>query len=205
MDSRRAGYASVPVIASLLLLLLAAPAADAADGCTLTAPATVKVGTPMNIDGSGFPASSTIDISLTLEGGTPDEFPVQSDTSGAFRLSLTPEPEDVGTTTVVATAGTVCTARTAFTVTGATPTPAPTATPAPSSSSAPGATTSPGGDVGGAAGGAASPPRSDTSVEAAGSSWQTSPTLWALALLVLSLGVAGLILTRQSARRSRDR
>lgn len=201
MDARRVGFASATVIASLFALLLAAPVAVAADGCTLTAPATVKVGTPLSINGSGFPVSSSVDISLTLAGGTPDEFAVQSDAGGAFVISLTPEPEDVGSTTVVAKAGTVCTAQVTFTVTGAAPTPAPTPTPAPSSGTE--ATAAPGGDVGGATGGngEATPPRSDTTVTAAGPSAGPSPTLWALALIILAIGVGGLVVTGRSRSR----
>lgn len=199
MDVWRVGYASAAVIAGLFVLLLAAPAGVAADSCTLIAPATVKVGTPLSINGTGFPANSNVDIALTLEGGTPDEFAVQSDASGAFVISLTPEAADVGTSTIVARAGTVCTAQTTFTVTGAAPTPAPTPTPARSAS--PEGTATPSGVVGGATGVDATPPRSDTSEMGGGWSAGTSPTLWAFALLILAIGVGGLAATARSPRR----
>ena len=78
MDTRRARtLAGSTFLLGLLVSALVSPVAAAE--CALSAPATVKVGTPLAINGSGFPASSTIDVALTIEGGTPDAFTVTSD------------------------------------------------------------------------------------------------------------------------------
>ena len=128
MDARRARIlAGSAFAAGLLAASWVAPAA-AAD-CALTAPATVDVGAQLTIEGAGFPASSSVDITLTIEGGASDELTVQSTASGAFQISLTPEEVDAGKTTVVATAGSACSAQVVFTVLGANQTAPPTTEP----------------------------------------------------------------------------
>ena len=55
---------------ALLMGLLAATSAGpaAAAGCALQAPTYVNVGTALTIEGSGFPASTSVDIAFTLNG-----------------------------------------------------------------------------------------------------------------------------------------
>lgn len=167
----------------LLLPLSAIPAAAAT--CTLNAPARVQVGDPLAIAGSGFPASSSIDISISLEGASPDEFAVQSDGTGAFQVSLTPESTDVGTTTVVATAGATCSARVIYVVSlGATSTAEPAASTPPKSSS-------------GVSGG---PPRTDAVGAQAGLQPDVPVGGLRLAILMVVLGCAGLLATRRAVR-----
>jgi hypothetical protein len=57
-------------------LTVVPPAAAAI--CTLSVPATISVGTAFSIFGSGFPAVTSVGISVTLAGGTLDEFSVES-------------------------------------------------------------------------------------------------------------------------------
>jgi len=188
-----------------LFVVVAAPQVSGAT-CTLTAPATVAVGTPMTISGSGFPASTSVDISLTLEGGTADEFAVQSDTGGAFQINLTPEPQDAGKTTVVATAGTTCSAQAIFTVTTPTPTATPkptatqkpTATPKPTTAPKPTATAAPDGSAAGVTSGNATPPRTDEAPRPAERPSGVPLASWVLAGLVLVIGVGSLIATRRA-------
>ena len=189
MDAKRARILVVTIFSvSLLTPLSVAPAAAAT--CTLTAPATVAVGTPLGIVGSGFPASSSVDISLTLEGSSPDEFAVQSDASGTFQISLTPEAADAGKTTVVATAGAGCTAQVVFTVggSGGAVTPKPT--------QAPELTEAPAG-----AGAEATPPRSDAAATVQARTTATPLTAWLVAVLMLVIGLGGLIATRPARSR----
>lgn len=183
MDARRARILVVTVFSvSLLTPLLVVPAAAAT--CTLTAPATGAIGTPLAIAGSGFPASTSVDISLTIEGGSPDEFTAQSDANGAFQINLTPEAADEGTTTVVATAGAGCTAQVVFTVgdSSATVTPEPTEAPA-------------------GAGAEATPPRSDAAATVPARTTGAPLTAWVVAVVMLAFGVGGLIATRPARSR----
>ena len=176
-------YASILGLA-LLLPTSAVPAAAAT--CALSAPATVKVGTPLDIIGSGFPVSSAVDVSIGLEGATPDDLSVQSDGAGAFTISLVPEPADAGTTTVVATAGTSCSARAVINVVGTAATPTPGTSP----SSPP---------AGPAASGAAPP--TDTAPAAAAQTADSAATGWALALVILLIGAGGVFTTRRTRHR----
>jgi hypothetical protein len=151
----------------------------AAAGCELSAPATGRVGSILAVNGSGFPSSSTIDIELTVVGGKADEFSVQSDSSGAFEITLTPETIDEGATTVVATAGSVCTAQVQFTILGENE-PAPSAEPeqaGPAASAAPGA------------------PTTDAVATVPG---DAAPGLgaWLVGGLLLAMGVVGWLATR---------
>jgi hypothetical protein len=176
MDARRVRVLVVTLFSVSLLTPLWIASAVAAT-CALTAPATVAIGTPLAIVGSGFPASSSVAVSVTLAGGSPDEFQVQSDASGAFTISLTPEAADAGRTTVVATAGAVCTARVVFTV-GTSNAPVSTE---PSSSKA-------------AAGTAA--PRTDTVDVVPARATGMPFTDWLVAVLLLVIGLGGLVATR---------
>lgn len=134
MDARRA---RVLAGSTFLISLLAVSAAGqaAAAGCALSAPAYVNVGSPLTIEGSGFPASATVDIAFSLDGSPSDAFTVQSTGTGALEIALTPEVVDIGLTTVVATAGSTCSATATYTVLAAGQTPA--ASPEPPASSAP--------------------------------------------------------------------
>ena len=111
-------------------------------------------------------------------------FAVQSDGTGGFQINLTPETADIGTTTVVATAGATCSA-TAVYVVSATAATAPAASATPTSSSR-------------VAGG---PPRTDTS----GTGGVPQPAVplagYILAIMLIALGAAGLLATKRSARR----
>lgn len=156
----------------------------AAADCALSAPATGRVGTILAINGSGFPASSSVDIELTVEGGSADEFSVQSDSSGAFEITLTPEPIDEGKTTVVATAGSTCTAQVQFTVLGENE-PAPTAEP---------------GEAGAAASAASEAPRTDAAPSDRGEA-AAGQGAWLAGAILLVLGVVGLLATRPARGR----
>lgn len=175
----------VAAIFAIGFLISAWVAPVAAAECALSAPLTVRVGTPLTINGTDFPVSTAVDIALTIEGKAPDEFSVQSDASGAFLLSLTPEATETGLTTVVATAGASCTAQVVFTVQGAND-PAPTATPNGSAATASDDPVA---------------PRTDTAV-ATGSHATDAPLIpWLLAALILTIGVAGLGATRPTRDR----
>lgn len=186
MDARRTRIlAGAALLGSLLATMWAGPAA-AAD-CTLSAPAYVNVGDPLAIAGSGFPVSSDVDITFSVEGSETDAFTVQSDANGELQIALTPEDIDTGETTVTATAGTACTARVVYTVlaAGATPPPQPTEEPADDSGT----------------GSEPTAPRTDTaSAVRDGHGW-SFPAAWALAATILALGAAGLFLTRSTRRR----
>lgn len=180
MDARRIRTLAAPAFAvGLLVTLWVAPAA-AAD-CALGAPSTVEVGTPLAIDGTGFPASSSVDIKLTIEGGTTDQFAVQSDAAGGFQITLTPEAADAGKTTIVATAGSVCSARVVSTVLS------PNDTPSSSAELA-------GGTAG--ANGTPSAPRTDAAAAPGEGPGGAPSNAWLLAVLALIIGVTGLIATR---------
>jgi hypothetical protein len=170
----------------LLLGALTAPGVTpvAAADCTLSAPAYVNVGNQLTIEGSGFPASTSVDIDLAIVGGTSDAFSLQTDAAGSLQIALVPEDVDIGVTTVQATAGSTCTASVTYTVlaAGATPPPAPTEEPASGTGSEPSA---PGTDM-------------DTEMGRGGGS---TSLLWVLALALVGAGSAGLYLTRSPRRR----
>jgi hypothetical protein len=165
-----------------VVVMIGAPTVAAAD-CTLSAPAYINVGTGLAIEGSGFPASTSVDVNLTIEGGASDAFSVESDADGALQIAMIPEDIDIGVTTVQATAGTACTASVTYTVlaAGATPPPAPTETP------------------GAATGGEPTVPSTDTDGWA-GSDGSTG-LMWVLALVLVGGGIAGLFLTRSPRQR----
>jgi hypothetical protein len=159
----------------------------AAATCTLTAPASVSIGSTLTIDGSGFPASTAVDVSITIEGGSPDEFSAQSDATGAFQISLTPEAADAGMTTVVASAGAGCSAQVVVavgTTTGG-------GTPEPTEAGAAGAGAEPSGGQ---------PPTTD-GVSASQTAPASSGVAAWLALILLSAGIGGLLLTRPARSR----
>jgi hypothetical protein len=172
----------------LLASAWVAPAA-AAD-CSLSAPATVAIGTPLTIEGAGFPVSSGVDIKLTIQGGAPDEFTVQSNDSGAFQINLTPEVADLGETTVVATAGAVCSAQVVYAILSAGQTALPTTEPSaePSGSAA-------------VSGAQPAVPRTDAATALDGGAAGTTRNAWVLAILALTIGGVGLVATRTTRGR----
>lgn len=184
MDAKQARIlAGSAVLMSLLAAASAGPAAAA--GCTLSAPAYVNVGTPLTIEGSGFPASASVDIAFSLDGSASDAFSVQSSAAGALQIALTPEDADIGVTIVQATAGSACTATATYAVQAAGQT--PPASPEPAASRAPRA-------------GPAAAPRTDVEDEVGRNGGSGSaPLVLALALIVV--GAAGLFLTRSARRR----
>ena len=172
------------VAIGVLLASWVLPAAAAE--CALSAPATARVGTTLTILGSGFPASASVDIELTVVGGNADEFSLQSNSTGSFEITLTPEPIDEGETTVTATAGSTCTAQVQFTVLGENE-PAPTAEP---DEAGAGATATPG------------LPRTDAAVLNPGGT-PRGRDAWLAGTIILLVGVAGLIATRPARARGR--
>jgi hypothetical protein len=182
MDARRIRLLAAPALAvALLVTLWVAPAAAAE--CVLSAPELGKVDTPLPISGTGFPASSSVDIKLTVEGGKTDQFAVQSDPSGGFQFSLTPGASDAGTTTIDASAGSTCSARAVSMVLG------PSATP-------------PAAHTGAAAGVSGGPSAPRTDVAAAGDGAGGVPTnAWLVGLLVVLIGIIGLMATRPARSR----
>lgn len=183
MDTR---HARVLGGSALLVSLLAgtfASSASAAD-CTLTAPTYINVGATLTVDGAGFPASTSVDIDLSIEGGASDAFSVQTDSAGGMQIALTLEDIDIGVTTVQATAGSICTASVTYTVlaAGATPPPDPTEEPASGTGSEP------------------SVPSTDMYTGTGGGGGPMG-LLWVLAFALLAAGSAGLYLTRSPRRR----
>jgi hypothetical protein len=109
-----------------------------------------------------------------MEGGSPDEFSVQTDASGSFQLSLTPEASDTGVTNVVATSGSDCTAHAVIAIGVEAVTEAPT----------------------GDGGAAEAPPRTDTgpTVPHPAHGAPSMPSLLAGALFLI--GIVGVYITR---------
>lgn len=170
--------------ATLLACSLVVPVAAAE--CVLVAPATANVGSPLTIEGTGFPVSSQVDIALSVQGGPSDAFTVQSSANGELHINLTPEDTDAGVTTVTATAGSTCTAEVVFTVLGVGETAPPTTEP-----------------DGSAAGEGAEPtaPRTDLSSVQGELTASLPGSAWFLALLILAIGMWGLIAGRSARRR----
>lgn len=169
------------VLAGGLALVWAASlsiAPVAAATCALSAPAAAQVGDSVVVLGSGFPASTNIDIAISLDGASIDAFAVQSDGGGAFQISLTPEAADIGTTSVVATAGTTCSATAVYVVSAAGPSAQPAASP----------TT------------AGRPPRTDTAAAAAALRPGLSAGSLSLGILIIALGLGGLLGARRLVR-----
>jgi len=163
--------------AALVMSLFVTPAAAA---CALSAPAAVDIGSPLTITGSGFPASSTVDVSMTIDGGSPDEFTVPSDASGTIAFSLTPEAIDAGMTTVVASSGADCTAEAVIAVGVEATTETPESTDA---------------------GGGATAPRTDGIPASPDNPGGTSSRPWLMASLLFLLGLGGLYATRPARSR----
>ena len=169
--------AGVAIVVGLFATAWAAPVAAA--GCTLSAPATVVVGSPFSIDGTGFPTSATVDIKLTLDGGTPDAFSIASDATGAFAISLTPELADVGTTTVVAISGSACRAQVRYTTATSMPA-SPTSAPSALPESSPGQPA----------------PRTDALRSPGRAQPGFEVTTW-IGFLIVVIGACGLVITRR--------
>lgn len=181
MDARRVRILTGSVFAATLML--SAFAAPVAAACALNAPASVDIGSPLTIEGSGFPANATVDISITIEGGSPDEFTTASDATGAFAINFTPEAADAGLTTVAASGGSGCSVQSVIAV-GIEVAPAPVA-PAPAATDEPGAEDA--------------PPRTDGLEAPVASSSASGP--WLLASVLFVLGLGGLYLTRPARSR----
>ena len=176
---------AAPALVAILLALLWVGPAAAAD-CALSAPSAAKVGTPLAIGGTAFPANAIVDIELTVNGATTDQFSVRSDAAGGFQFSLTPEAADAGKTTVVATAGSACSARVVSNVLGPNDTPLLTGGPTGSTGSATGTPSAPGTD--------ADAPLGEGPTGA-------PMNAWVLALVALIIGMIGLIATRPTQGR----
>jgi hypothetical protein len=180
---RRRSWPGIGMAIGILMALVVTPAASAATTCSLSAPTYGNVGSVLAIAGSGFPASTGVDVEITLDGSAFDSFAVQSDASGDFDLQLTPEVADIGVWTVDASAGSSCSAQAVIQVLGAGETPAPEATPAP--------------DGAAAGAGSGSPPRTDAIPGASQSPPAGVPiALWAFGFLVFVSGIGGTLLTR---------
>jgi hypothetical protein len=169
------------LIGSILLagFLLPAFAAPVAAACGLSAPASVAIGSLLEIHGSGFPADAIVEVSISIEGGASDEFTVPSDGNGAFVISFTPEAADTGLTTVTASTGAACTADAVIGV----GVPAPTAPQ--------------GSESGGT--GAAAPPTDGLGNPGLGDTTSSRP--WVLAGVLFVIGLGGLYLTRPARSR----
>lgn len=177
MHGRRLrAFASSIIVASGVVLLTVGPSAAAT--CTLTAPATAPIGSPLTISATGFPASAAVDVSITVEGKTPDTFTTQSDAAGTFEINFQPEASDKGLMSVVARSGAGCTAQVEIAV----GVPASQSTPAPTA------------DGGVDAAGGAPPPTTDAAPALTGTTGQGS-AIW-LGLLLLALGIGGLIVSK---------
>lgn len=187
MDPRRNRITFAAILAWVILVGFAAVPVAAAGGCSLAAPFALRVGEPLNVTGSGFPASTTVDVSLTLDGGSPDAFTVDSTAGGEIQISLTPEAADIGHTVVNASAGSACSATAEFTVVGANATLPPEPTAAPGDQSGTGSS------------GSGSPPRTDATTGATGNA--LPPTAWAIGILSLLIGIGGLVATRPARGR----
>jgi hypothetical protein len=162
------------IVSSGVILLTVGPGAAAT--CTLTAPASVAIGSALTISASGFPASAAVDISITVEGKTPDTFTTQSDAGGSFEINLQPEASDKGLTSVVASSGSACTAQVEIAVGIPASTPEPTAD-------------------GGVEAGSGSPPPTTDAAPALTSTTGQGTAIW-LGLVLLALGIAGLIVSK---------
>jgi hypothetical protein len=192
VDASRARILLSSALAAVLLCSVLAPPVAAAE-CSLAAPATGRVGSMFAVMGSGFPGGATIDVSLTVEGGNPDQFSIQSDASGAFEITLTPEAVDEGETTVVARAGSTCTARITFEILGVNePAPTPIAEP----------TAEPTGEAAGAtASSSPDAPRTDV-VLASGVGVEHEVDAWLSGgLLLIMLGAFGLLASGRAGGR----
>jgi hypothetical protein len=191
MDARRIRNSMAAIVVFALIAVAATTPAAAADGCSIVAPYALRVGDPLSIVGAGFPASTTIDVSMTLADGSTDSFTVDSNATGGFQISLTPENADIGTTTIVASAGTTCSATAAYTVVGASATLPPE----------PAATAGSDQPTGGSGDGATAPRTEMAGMSLTGrdSNWQTA---WGVSFISLLIGLGGLIATRPARNRS---
>lgn len=170
MVAKAARVLGLTIGAAVLAVLSALPALGATT-CTLTAGAVAPIGAPFTVSGAGFPGSTGVDVRVATAGASTDEFAVQTDASGAFQISLTPESVDTGEARVEASSGS-CTASVRFLVGEP-----------PLASDAPRATTGAAGDT----------PRTDT----AGPVGERASWLpWLVALGLLMTGAVGLTVTR---------
>jgi hypothetical protein len=180
-ERRLRAFVTSIIVASGVILLTVGPGVAAT--CTLTAPSSAPIGSPLIISATGFPASAAVDISITVEGKTPDTFTTQSDAAGTFKINLQPEASDKGLTSVVASSGAGCTAQVEIAV----GIPASESTPEPIA----------GGGV--EAGSGAPPPTTDAAPALTGATGQGT-AIW-LGLLLLALGIGGLIVSKPARSR----
>jgi hypothetical protein len=167
-------------LAGLLSMALAGPTAAAE--CALSAPESVSIGSVLAIDGTGFTASSMIDVAVTLDGQAADAFPASSDATGAIHLSLTPEATDAGRTTFVATDPGGCSAQATTYVLG------------------PGQTVPPGPEPAGTGAHAAAGAPSTDATARPFALW-TAGTTGALAAVLVVVGLAARAVSRPAGRR----
>jgi hypothetical protein len=156
--------------------------------CALSAPSAVNVGAALNVNGTGFPASAAVDIEMTLDAAAFDSFTVQSDSSGAVLISLTPEAADEGELAITATSGSSCSTQVVVDVL-----PAGAALPAPEAT----------GETAGESGGA---PRTDSKLVRPGDNVSVVPISLA-GWVFIAFGVVGLLATapRRQTRSGRSR
>jgi hypothetical protein len=188
MNARR-----IPIVSAALLALGLAGSVvgvvGAAGSCALSAPPSVRVGEPLKIDGTGFPTNTTVDVTLSVQGGGSDAFSVKSNASGAIQISLTPEAAYVGVTPVKATAGSICSATVTLTVLAANG-----GAPAPAASAATGAAAE-------ATPRSSRAPRTDTMPANGATPARWPPNAWVLALACIGLGLGSLLVARPTQRR----
>ena len=185
-------------LAALIVIAFACmtsmPAGVLAAECALTGPHAVHVGDALSIEGTGFPASSSVSITVAIAGGSADQFSVQSSTAGVIAVSLTPDSLDEGTMTVTAESGSNCSAQAELAVVaaGATlpPEPAPTEGAGVAGEGAAGEGAAGEGTAGEGA------PRTDTGIPSA-----VTGTAWLFAGLLLVMGAFGLMFGRSPRRR----
>lgn len=177
---------AVVAAASLTVIAGFAVAPISAATCALAAPSSVAIGAAVTVSGSGFPSGATVNIAVTINGGSPDTFTVVADGSGAITIQLTPETADIGQTTVEATVQGGCTASVGFEVLD------PTATPRPEPTAAP--------TGGGAGEGDEPPPRTDTLSDLGKLPATGAPMTLAVAVLVFVIGFGGILMTRPARR-----
>ena len=197
MGSARTSLRRIVVAAALWLVVggLGAPSAAAAT-CAISAPTSVNVGSGVTISGSGFPAGSSVGITVKINNGDPDSFSVAADATGAFTMQLTTEASDIGRTSVKASVAGGCSDQLVYAVVDPNA-PPPPATPEPASGGA---------AAGGAAGTGAvadesGPPRTDAAMSAADAPTSTASLLLVVGVLVFVIGFGGLVTTRPAPRR----
>jgi hypothetical protein len=157
----------------------------AAGTCSLSAPSSVRVGELLEVEGFGFPASSSVAITFTVGGKQTDSLTLQANSDGGLHLSFTPEAADAGATTIAARAGSACSASVVVSILGPNDTAPPVASPAGGTDAARGST----------------PSRAPTTDAVAGDPARPeTPLALPLAFLLLAIGLAGRLIARPRRR-----